>query len=56
MSSGAPNEVYTHGYSPLVEAYMAARTASQQAGFFLGHLRVGMDLLDCGVRSWKHHA
>jgi len=48
MSSDAHNEVYTHGYSPLVEAYMAARTASQHAGFFLGHLRVGMDLLDCG--------
>src|SRR5438876_1265508 len=41
-------EVYTHGYSPRVEAFMAARTASQQAGFFLPHLRVGMHVLDCG--------
>jgi ubiquinone/menaquinone biosynthesis C-methylase UbiE len=44
----ARHEVYTHGYSPGVEAYMAARTASQQAGFFLPHLRVGMHVLDCG--------
>jgi hypothetical protein len=36
----AQHEVYTHGYSPPVEAYMAARKASQQAGFFLPHLRV----------------
>src|SRR5438105_1651695 len=44
----AQSEVYTHGYSPRVEALMATRTASQQAGFFLPHLRVGMHVLDCG--------
>ena len=41
-------EVYTHGYSPQVAAYMGARTASRQATFMLPHLRVGMRLLDCG--------
>jgi ubiquinone/menaquinone biosynthesis C-methylase UbiE len=44
----ARHAVYTHGYSPRVEAYMAARTANQQAGFFLPHLGVGMHVLDCG--------
>jgi ubiquinone/menaquinone biosynthesis C-methylase UbiE len=48
-SLGDPQrEVYTHGYSPQVEAYMATRTASRQASFILPHLRVGMRLLDCG--------
>jgi ubiquinone/menaquinone biosynthesis C-methylase UbiE len=41
-------EVYTHGYSPQVAGYMAARSADRQAGFILPHLRVGMRLLDCG--------
>jgi SAM-dependent methyltransferase len=43
-----PREVYTHGYTPQVAAYMAARTATREAEFLLPHLRVGMRLLDCG--------
>src|SRR5207237_681971 len=49
MASGAPNEVL---YPPAAVRWSKRiwppRTASRQAGFFLDHLRVGMDLLDCG--------
>ncbi len=40
-------ERYSHGYGAPSE-YMAQRTASTHAGFFLPHLGSGMSLLDCG--------
>jgi 2-polyprenyl-3-methyl-5-hydroxy-6-metoxy-1,4-benzoquinol methylase len=49
MATGELNrEVHTHGYSPRVPAYMAARTATREAGFLLPYLHAGMRVLDCG--------
>lgn len=49
VALGDPHrEVYTHGYTSQVAAYMAARRASREAQFLLPHLRVGVRLLDCG--------
>jgi SAM-dependent methyltransferase len=41
-------EAYSQRDNPAFEAEMAARTASQSAGFFLPHLYAGMRLLDVG--------
>ncbi len=41
-------EKYLHGYSEEHRAFLASRTATQQAAFFLPYLRPGMRLLDCG--------
>lgn len=42
------NEEYVHGYSPEHRAFLASRTASREAAFFLPLLKPGMRLLDCG--------
>lgn len=44
----APTETYTPGYSENAAAFMARRRAETHAAFFLGHLRAGMTILDCG--------
>ena len=41
-------EVYTQQHNPAFVAEMAARTAAQEAAFFLPYLRPGMQLLDVG--------
>lgn len=41
-------EVYTQQDHPAFEEFMAARTASHDAAFFLPHLRPGMRVLDAG--------
>ena len=41
-------EAYVHRTNAAVTASIASRTASREAGFFLPHLRSGMQLLDCG--------
>jgi ubiquinone/menaquinone biosynthesis C-methylase UbiE len=47
--AGANEEHYIGGYSSLVtEGILAKRIASEEARFFLPHLRPGMRLLDCG--------
>jgi SAM-dependent methyltransferase len=43
-----PQETYTPGYSENAAAFMARRRAETHAAFFLGHLRAGMTVLDCG--------
>jgi ubiquinone/menaquinone biosynthesis C-methylase UbiE len=43
-----PTERYTPGHTPGSVAFMAARSATEHAAFFLPHLRPGMSLLDCG--------
>ena len=43
-----PRENYTMGYGPAAIALMGRRTAQSHAGFFLPHLKSGMNLLDCG--------
>src|SRR5215212_8050002 len=43
-----PAETYTYGANPAVEAAQMARTAAEQADFFLPHLRPGMRVLDAG--------
>src|SRR5688572_22159205 len=47
-TSTPATEVYSQRDNPAFEAALAARTASQQAAFFLPHLRPGMRLLDVG--------
>src|SRR5215471_16250915 len=47
-TSRPAGEVYTQRDCPAFEAFMAARTASQEAAFFLPHLRPGMRVLDAG--------
>jgi ubiquinone/menaquinone biosynthesis C-methylase UbiE len=47
-TSRPADEVYTQRDCPAFEAFMAARTASQEAAFFLPHLRSGMRVLDAG--------
>jgi SAM-dependent methyltransferase len=48
--SGAPEtrEPYTMGYGPIVVGSYGERTAAQEAGFLLPHLKPGMRVLDCG--------
>jgi ubiquinone/menaquinone biosynthesis C-methylase UbiE len=41
-------EQYTMGYGPAATALMARRSAQNHAGFFLPHLKAGMNVLDCG--------
>jgi ubiquinone/menaquinone biosynthesis C-methylase UbiE len=41
-------ETYSHRDNPVMEAWMAARTATSEAAFFLPYLRPGMNLLDVG--------
>ena len=41
-------EAYVHGYSPEHRAFLASRTATREAAFFLPYLKPGMSLLDCG--------
>ncbi len=41
-------EVYTHGYSTQSQQFLAGRSASEWAAFFIPYLRPGMSLLDCG--------
>jgi ubiquinone/menaquinone biosynthesis C-methylase UbiE len=41
-------EQYTMGYGPAAIALMSMRSAKSHAGFFLPHLKAGMDVLDCG--------
>lgn len=45
---GSEQETYIHGYSDAHRAFLAARTAANDARFLLPHLRQGMRLLDCG--------
>jgi len=47
-TSGPTDEVYTQRDCAAFEGFMAARTASQEAAFFLPHLRSGMRVLDAG--------
>ncbi len=42
---------YVPGYGTAAGQYMAVRTASNSADFFLPHLRPGMNVLDCGCGS-----
>jgi SAM-dependent methyltransferase len=42
------SEVYSQRDDPAFEAWMAARTATREAAFFLPHLRPGMQVLDVG--------
>ncbi len=42
------NEKYVHGYSPEHREFLASRTASREAAFFLPFIHPGMRLLDCG--------
>ena len=46
-ASAAP-ERYTMGYDAAWTRFLQKRTAAREAGFFLPHLRAGMNLLDCG--------
>lgn len=39
---------YTHGYSSVFSDFLARRSATSNAAFFLPHLHSNMDLLDCG--------
>ena len=41
-------EQYTMGYGPAATALMAMRSAQSHAGFFIPHLKTGMNVLDCG--------
>ncbi len=41
-------EQYTMGYGPAATGLMAMRSAESHAGFFLPHLKTGMNVLDCG--------
>ncbi len=41
-------DLYAFGYQAGAHEWMAVRTASEWAGFFLPSLRTGMRLLDCG--------
>src|SRR5947209_7496808 len=41
-------EQYTPGYSANASAFMAQRSASSHAAYFLPHLHAGLSLLDCG--------
>jgi hypothetical protein len=41
-------ETYSHRDNPAIEAWMAARTATREAAFFLPYLRPGMRILDVG--------
>lgn len=41
-------ETYSHQDNPAIEAWMAARTATREAAFFLPYLRPGMRVLDVG--------
>lgn len=47
MGSGA-SEKYIHGYEEWTRRWMSERTAANQLGFLLPHLRPGQDLIDCG--------
>jgi ubiquinone/menaquinone biosynthesis C-methylase UbiE len=47
-TSRPADEVYTQRDCPAFEAFMAARTASQEAAFFLSHLHPGVRVLDAG--------
>jgi len=42
------HERYIHGYNAEFTQMLARRTAAQEVGFFLPHLRPGMRILDCG--------
>ncbi len=49
LKGSAPaSEVYSQRDNPAFEAWMAARTAAQEAAFFLPYLRPGMQVLDMG--------
>lgn len=48
MNLSADKKIYTFGYSATVTQTMAGRRAERNAGFFLPHLRAGMQVLDCG--------
>lgn len=41
-------ETYTHGYSPAMTRFLAGRSATRNAAFFLEQLRPGLRVLDCG--------
>jgi ubiquinone/menaquinone biosynthesis C-methylase UbiE len=47
-TSGPAGEIYTQRDCPAFETFMAARTASREATFFLPQLRPGMRVLDAG--------
>lgn len=48
MSGDARRDVYTHGHHPSVLRSHTWRTAANSAGYLLGSLRAGLDLLDVG--------
>lgn len=47
-NQNSAEEKYLHGYSPEHRAFLAGRTATREAAFFLPFLKPGMKLLDCG--------